>query len=666
MAFTLAANPEPHLLLGNPAWPQLPVSCPVAKPRCGFGGQWLHQTLITPLKMESNFPELLAHDLDASNSVFAAKRMTAGAPSVFSMNAVQNLMPVKEADLHLVDQSVSVRLDDEGYTPAPSPEVRYYPLGRQTTPLEPIDEGPVDGTTHDGDTIACHAESDWDSLSSSSHQSSTMEPPFAGPRDASVVTTATSTASGPLPTGLANNGGVAKSLPNVSWIDADSDDEESPSPDSSFAPSIPHLRRPLQFTIEPETILSYGTDMCPDVDDGARGAQTPVSVRSLTKEDNYTLHSERVTKRWPSRRRGIIRFATDQIFPPGFPTSPLGDKISSIPTPETPEMPSFSSPTFAPRQPEVMSETQDEVFESKGFSPLSTSTRGGSCPVDRPDSERQPARSIDNHQELLSPGPVKQSNVQTWVESSRVVATKLDDQLPWIPLPPDVVDNLRISITCFPDTMLLTSSLSIETIRSYSRKVKASLSGLKHDLSQPLSSSPKKWSFSRFISRRSNASSHDRGSRDSTEASASPWTPLRAVFPSGSEYLCDALYAHIVAYNYISSVQRCVPSSPSKPSRKAADDGEVPQKAAALLGLRDADASSVGTARSLTGTSCHGSSDKNEGALRDLLVGLSRCMARLIATLQEGSCEVAGEGSSDVDLFFVRALCEVVRCSEER
>lgn len=622
--------------------------------------------------MNCNFPELLAHDLDASNSVFAKKRMSAGAPSVFSMNAVQDLVPLKEADLHLIDPSVPVCLDEEGYTPAPSPDIRYYTLDRQATPLEPIDEGSIDGAAHDRTAISHHAESDWDSLSSSSHPSSTMEPLAGGPLNASVVTAATSTASGPMSAGLADNGG-SKTLRDMSWIDPDSDTDESPDTDSDSAPPIP-LRRRLQFNTEPDPVSSRETDICPHVDDRAYRTETPSPARSLANRDNYTLHSGRVAKRWPSRRRGVIRFALDQTFPAGFPNTLTGDEVSSAPALVTPGTPPCSSPTFSQRRvewaDEAQDEAQDEVLEPKAASPrLPSSIRSGSCAGDSPASEGPPTKdTIDAYREPLTPLRPMPSNIQTWVETSTDAATKLDDQLPGIPLPPDVIDNLRISISCFPDTMLLTSSLSIETIRSYSRKVKSRPSDLKRDFFPPPSYSPKKWGFSRFISsRRSNASSCDRGSRDSTEETpASPWTPLRAVFPSGSEYLCDALYAHIVAYNYISSVQRCVPASPSKFSQKPADDGEVPRKAATVLGLREADASSIETPRSPSGTSRGGPSDRRDGALRDLLVGLSRCIARLLATLRDGSGEFIEEGGGDVDLFFVRALCEVVRCSEER
>jgi hypothetical protein len=60
--------------------------------------------------------------------------------------------------------------------------------------------------------------------------------------------------------------------------------------------------------------------------------------------------------------------------------------------------------------------------------------------------------------------------------------------------------------------------------------------------------------------------------------------------------------------------------------------------------------------------------EKAENAMRDLLTGLARCIIRLVYTLREGRDEVVGEdedGEVHADLFLVRALCEIVRASEE-
>ncbi|KAK3298583.1 uncharacterized protein B0H64DRAFT_298945, partial [Chaetomium fimeti] len=67
-------------------------------------------------------------------------------------------------------------------------------------------------------------------------------------------------------------------------------------------------------------------------------------------------------------------------------------------------------------------------------------------------------------------------DLRRWVEASAETLASPQRSTPYtssahgIPLPPEVIESLRVSISCFPETMLLTSSLSIETMRAYSKK----------------------------------------------------------------------------------------------------------------------------------------------------------------------------------------------------
>ncbi|KAL2142419.1 hypothetical protein VTI28DRAFT_1191 [Corynascus sepedonium] len=169
---------------------------------------------------------------------------------------------------------------------------------------------------------------------------------------------------------------------------------------------------------------------------------------------------------------------------------------------------------------------------------------------------------------------------------------------PGIPLPPEIMESLRVSITCFPETMLLTSSLSVETIRAYSKKFKhqadmdRTLRGIDAASARPSTShsskSPKRWNMSWLgHSQRSNKQPHlqhqqqsqqhsyslTRGSQfppfamsslslAATAAPAPAWAPIKNIFPSASNHLCDALYAHLLAYNYIASIAPQTTPSP--------------------------------------------------------------------------------------------------------
>ncbi|CAK7228302.1 hypothetical protein SBRCBS47491_006861 [Sporothrix bragantina] len=221
-----------------------------------------------------------------------------------------------------------------------------------------------------------------------------------------------------------------------------------------------------------------------------------------------------------------------------------------------------------------------------------------------------------------------------------------------IPLPREVVDTLRVSVSCFPETMLSLSSFSIQTIRSYSRKVRrcsqadaddtyrllmdaspptlppsptnathhipqspASPTAMSFDLGTGVSrsvtaasstshSSRRFWKLPKKLAGSSHSGNDNRsagpalnmftGFRSSTSSTGSsnhsngyPLSPttmgssaprmssvsrrgsarpdnteddqskangmcFKRIFPTGSDYLCDALYAHILAFNYIS------------------------------------------------------------------------------------------------------------------
>ncbi|ROW10235.1 hypothetical protein VMCG_01967 [Cytospora schulzeri] len=210
------------------------------------------------------------------------------------------------------------------------------------------------------------------------------------------------------------------------------------------------------------------------------------------------------------------------------------------------------------------------------------------------------------------------TQVQSWLDSSgtprpgfTVLANPSSPtgrtSLTSIRVPAEVLENLRISVGNFPDTMLRTSSLTVQTIRSYSRKLrrggmnnersfprasdevafdaldsppsafapalerqpsfgslklkKLSLRG-RLNLTSRLTSSPTSPSlkeeddFWREFDDRypANTRSDTPPSRKSHSDVSACVAALRSIFPSGTDYLLDALYAHIIAYNYINSL----------------------------------------------------------------------------------------------------------------
>lgn len=309
---------------------------------------------------------------------------------------------------------------------------------------------------------------------------------------------------------------------------------------------------------------------------------------------------------------------------------------------------------------------------------------------------------------------------------------------PGLPLPPHVLENLRVSVKGFPDTMLLTSSLSIETIRTYAKKLRRPENSL--DLS-PLSpvgtvgSTSSRWkrSMGRTASRTTlnplppvDPNDLNLTRTSSTTRSSPSWSCIKRVFPSGSDYRCEALYAHLLAYNYLATIcghdvvpltlpvpspvrrgtapvhVRCASLSAEMLARTEPDFFPVvPKKAAHLLGIgagsdaprnmvRTASLKSVGGVRSLlkrgrrgrdevdieTLAGKPGGKPGNEVALREIMTGLVKCIAALVRLLKNAASVESGAGDeigeeeegddvAQLDMHMFRALCELVRAEEE-
>lgn len=168
-----------------------------------------------------------------------------------------------------------------------------------------------------------------------------------------------------------------------------------------------------------------------------------------------------------------------------------------------------------------------------------------------------------------------------------------------------ILEALRINVQNFPDTMLRTSSITIGQIRDYSHKLKRSnatrqlvpnresddhFTAASDTPTPPISPNlgrkgsfgnlklvnSLRGKFSRFNSSTSASSineqaesnwspSDDTTTTASMHSDSTPLRPsaardaacvnaLRCILPHGTPYLLDALYAHIIAYNYIDSV----------------------------------------------------------------------------------------------------------------
>ncbi|KAL1856284.1 hypothetical protein Daus18300_010857 [Diaporthe australafricana] len=409
-----------------------------------------------------------------------------------------------------------------------------------------------------------------------------------------------------------------------------------------------------------------------DLDEGAASAEGAVDsdgsqTQSATPMDGMGYAEQLPQVDVPRRRSSLSHQVTTVVigqaahFRVGCAPPKLDLEFASKP-PTPPPPPRESSPHFPPS-----SHNQDDWGINEG----------ASCPTvptsrHRPICEPQYALTATSSYQLRSPSPPLQeaghdaldthqnprqrssllhklrktqshsrmpiiTQVQSWLDSS-AATTHSPTQFPphssptskapvgSVRVAAEVLENLRISVGNFPDTMLRTSSLTVQTIRSYSRKLrrggtssgdrgfsrdsddfaliafdaptmdsvpastertsslgnlkfkKLSLRGKKHHFSSrqpPSHNSPFLKEEDDFwppvdhhnFSMRSNTPP----SRKSSDASACVGA-LRTIFPNGTDYLLDALYAHVIAYNYMNSLCGAMPhllSSPGHPGLRS-------------------------------------------------------------------------------------------------
>ena len=683
--------------------------------------------------MDFNFPEMLAGDLGKSEAVFRSRNLTAGAPAT-------ELADDGSKRSYSLQDSPERPLQSLTHRDMSPRQSLQMPKPRASPPLTQPDTQPRKSS----DSVR----------SADSDCSGAMEPPsIRTARDVSAAASYSSTTSA-MPASVAKHA-------NDSWIDLDLDDilareRRHSLSHISLQPPLPLAQAPSPArTVDPNDFrsMSLGTKLSPAKPNGLYSAfhahpKTPPHLaRAIT--------SPIVTNQFPGGPR---------IQPAEVPT-----RRSSLRATNLPRIPDIPMPTRTPPSPDQPDNGSFAVVPPRG-------------PPTPPEKEFQPRHSQedesmfdqeDDYQDMADFSSQDQANglhivsspqiqIEEWLNSSTDLGSShkrhpSSEFGTRIPVPSEVLDTLRVSVQCFPETMLLCSSFSIETLRGHSRKFKYVAVDLPSDSevslalasSQPQRPSKWKWLTSK---RQPDPTSPKNQSRPQPypEAAApamSPvrpgdtdWRAIRKIFPMGSDCLCDALYAHMVAYNYITSLcprtpilvppstprpasrpsprpkSMIVPRPPSRPTSKssyssstfssdlspvlsrASDSTRVPRKAASILGMHtDAPSPTIpfpefpAAAGSRTstivskksfaasrrptdstkafGSAANRSADDHDASLKELRLGLARCVARLVATLRVTSSEPGPDGAPkknvQVDPFFIRSLCELVRACEE-
>ncbi|KAF4982943.1 hypothetical protein FZEAL_1513 [Fusarium zealandicum] len=618
------------------------------------------------------FPEMLARDLEMSSAVFAAKNMTAGSPStaIFyeEKQGKSRSMPRPGRILTSPYQSGPVRIQALGAIEERQSMVSFIEQRRD---------------------VSEETGSDVESLPAT-ESSEGIEGPSIRLCEQAIVTAATS---------LTSEYGIAPSPKTLlsperaqvhSWIDVDSDDEDYDEIEMRQEPAP----QDQSVALSPRPVTTPASDETFDI---------TVMMQDMSQSPRSRLHKpgsfSSDAQNWHSRQR-----SQKSIEAPSIPPRSASLSQASTTTPKT--------PCFDVR---ISTESQRQIHQSSFYTQRFRDDQDSSTILLKSDfgsielELEEDDNFMDDYSLALSrpetiyiqqtPPPSPLPTVQSWLDGSNppcMPQIPVDDLAKAVPLPPDIVETLRVSIACFPETMLLSSSLTIETIRSYSKKVRhPSIDVGDESLVDP-AAHPRKSIWKKVVSHSRETKTtqghrshmHEDGGATYTMASPAPWATLRHVFTGCSDYICDAMYAHIVAYNYVSRVPRNQPVTSnrcSSSSSKRSQSDDIPKKAATLLGL-GAPAThltpNVGrfTKKLTTPLTVMGfgkedmsstTTTAQDNATRNIESGLLRCISRLVATAKMMAEEGSGEDSmldiepQEVDMIFVRSLCEIVRISEE-
>ncbi|KAM0432217.1 hypothetical protein ACHAPT_004753 [Fusarium lateritium] len=624
--------------------------------------------------MDGCFPEMLARDLEMSSAVFTAKNMTAGSPSmaIFYQEKQDNNQnaPCPGRILTSPYQSGSVRIQTLGSIEERQSMVSFI-------------EQRGYGSEETG--------SDVESLPAS-ESSGGMEIPSIRLREQSIVTAATSltsaSGSAPSPKDLLS----LERAHEYSWIDIDSDDDDEDEIEVQEEPTVQDQSAALspRPPTPPSTETTFDiTVMMKDIDQPPRHQLR----QACSSGDN--------PQSWHQRQISIKSMEAPMIPPR---RASLSQATTPLDTTYRPKTPCFDSriSTESSRQQQSPYYTQRFRDETDNNTILLKSDFGSIELEIEEDSymdDYAPALSRPDTiyiQETPPPSPLP--TVESWLDGSNppcLPQIPVDDLAKAVPLPPDIVETLRVSIACFPETMLLSSSLTIETIRTYSKKVRhPSTDAWAESPVDPAAPGPRRSIWKKVVShgresigtRRHRLHMYEDGAHQDAVASPAPWASLRHVFGGCSDYICDALYAHIVAYNYVSRVPRNQPASQrSSTSYSKPQSDDIPKKAATLLGLSapqthltpnvgrfakkfSTPLTAMGFGKDEVPSS---TTTAQDNATRNIESGLLRCISRLVATAKMITEEGSGEERlvdvepQEVDMIFVRSLCEIVRISEE-
>ncbi|KAI1154372.1 hypothetical protein F4825DRAFT_186047 [Nemania diffusa] len=621
------------------------------------------------LDFHSNLPEMLAVDLEQSSDIFRSRQLTAGAPAPgLADDGGKRQCSIPHSSSYVIPKLPSK--PDGGLANPVSLQTIHHKYSDIFAPLD--FNAPKRGSI------------------SSSDDSADLEPPSISTRGDSVLTVDTwlDSEKHPPPTYLHITPTSDEYTAQISWIDLEADDT---------SPTIQRRRSSMtdfpKFTEQPwdtnETGMRTMSLRSRMIDE----PETPITpVNKRPHGYPVEIPKRRSSLRHQQSARDLSWGETDHDAP-----------HFTSPAPPYDELPSTSEHNAGTS---FLEDEADYNFRESTDRPSLNGDRGLVIASDK-------------------------VNFDEWLESDLAHLAREDQPLPRR-LGPGVQERINSYVTNFPEPLLLCNSLLIEDIRNLSQ-------GVRYDTETPKSkyqTTPGQQSNNqpqaklrmwKWLNPSTNTVEKQEQPDPLSTSNKQPWAVIRKVFPRESGGLCEALYAYLLVYNYITSLsvrsiplpidqpRSITPRTAQRPSTGNSvgyadfDDEEMymstlPQPALPkrdkpkwpeLLGIEreqgvtSAPSSSTrppsrdsgrGTptyhlnslsrpetpTTSRAGTAPRGP-DQNK-QLMALRRGLAMCCARLVVTLQRtdpNSTEHKPDSECMVNPSFMRSLCENVRSTEE-
>ncbi|KAI0428229.1 hypothetical protein F5Y09DRAFT_7197 [Xylaria sp. FL1042] len=533
------------------------------------------------IDFHSNLPEMLAVDLEQSSDIFQSRQLTAGAPAP--------------------------GLADDGAGR------RYSPQNSSSYPSSTFASKPTGGLPNAKSELSIHekysdifAPLDFDPPKrdsiSSSDSSTNMDPPSLSTREESVLTVETwlEPEKHPSPTFL-HISPTSEYTSQMSWIDLDVEDmspitQRRRSSMSDFPQYMQHLRSSVETsakTIRPRRSIDITATSKNPINEKPLGYPTQIPRRrsSLRYQD---AHAATLQSLQHVNQRELYQNA-----PHLASYGPLHD--------ESPFVPGNDADTSSHEM------NANFTFQNNVRASLSNEPASPTFTVDIPD---RPHKSQNERDLVIASAEV---GFDEWLDSD-IAHFASEDQLLPRPLPHNVQETIKFFITNFPEPMLLCGNLLVENIRTLSQEVRYNTDDLKSDYpatsgQQPNNqqSRPSRW---KWLGSSASATGQQDQLNAFSDTNKQGWDIMRKIFPRGSDGLCEALYAYVLVYNYITSLCLRSPSHPidlsrpttpwtgtrpntgkstassefdmyaPTPPQPSVSENGIPRKAACILGMR--------------------------------------------------------------------------------